>query len=206
MTADDLIINSLSRKGLSTAMDIFDYYEKKEINDVISKQTYLKQRKKLNYKVFTHLNQSYLKNFYGYTTQNELFNGYLVMAIDGSKAEVLASDENIKQFGERTLEKGTIRAFASCITDVINKFTLDIHKKLSNSINNIFYRFKQVIMSNIMPNIFPKMVDRIQTRTIRQKKLKSNIFKGLGMFFYCIDMMIFHIIKQKNYFLLSITF
>ena len=90
MPVDDLIISALSRKGLSTAMDIFDYYEEKKTNDVISKQAYLKQRKKLNYKVFTHLNQSYLKNFYGYITQNELFNGYLVMAIDGSKAEVPA--------------------------------------------------------------------------------------------------------------------
>lgn len=42
---DDLIISVLSRKGLTTDMDIFDYYEEKKTNDTISKQAYLKQRK-----------------------------------------------------------------------------------------------------------------------------------------------------------------
>lgn len=48
------------------------------------------------------------------------------MAVDGSKAEVPASDENIKQFNERNREKGTIRALVNCITDVFHKFTLDM--------------------------------------------------------------------------------
>lgn len=107
-------------------MDIFDYYEEKKTNDVISKQAYLKQRKKLNYKVFSHLNQSYLKSFYSNLKGQDLFHGYLVMAVDGSKAEVPASDENIKQFGEHTRERGTIRTLVNCITDVFYKFTLDL--------------------------------------------------------------------------------
>ncbi|WP_446787581.1 IS4 family transposase [Macellibacteroides fermentans] len=124
MPVDDLIISVLSRKGLTTAMDIFDYYEEKKTNDAISKQAYLKQRKKLNYRVFTHLNQSYLINFYRNLTSEDLFHGFLVMAVDGSKAEVPASDENRKQFGERNREKGTIRALVNCITDVFHQFTL----------------------------------------------------------------------------------
>lgn len=126
MPASDVIISIIGRKGLTAAMDIGDYFTEKNIDESISKQAYLNQRKKLNYEVFSHLNTSYLQNFYSELKTEELYRGYLVLAVDGSKAEVPASKENIVKFGEQTKESGIVRALVSCISDVFNKFTLDM--------------------------------------------------------------------------------
>lgn len=126
MPADDIIISILSRKGLTASMDILDYFDEKGSEESVSKQAYLKQRKRLNYEVFSHLNTSYLRNFYERMEPNDLYKGYLVLAVDGSKAEVPASKENATAFGTQHSESGVVRALVSCISDVFNKFTLDM--------------------------------------------------------------------------------
>jgi hypothetical protein len=127
MPADDVIMSILGRKGLTTAMEIRDYTEAKgdEIN--VSKQAYLKQRLKLNPEVFIRLNGQYLLEFYRGIGEEDLFRGYAVLAVDGSKAEVPASAENTKRFGcVGTPENHVARALVSCISDVCNGFILDM--------------------------------------------------------------------------------
>ena len=68
------------------------------MNKKVSKQAYLQQRKRLNPKIFSYLNDKYLSDFYN-TSEPELWNGYLLLAIDGSKAEVPNSQENKYIFG-----------------------------------------------------------------------------------------------------------
>jgi len=93
----------------------------------ISKQGYLQQRKKLNYKVFSFLNREYLKDFYA-SDEPVLWNGYLVLAIDGTKAEVPDSRENRREFDEsrNDTDKSAVRALVSGAMDVLNDFFLDI--------------------------------------------------------------------------------
>jgi hypothetical protein len=127
MPADDVIISILGRKGLTTAMEIRDYLKEKgeEIN--ISKQAYLKQRLKLNHEVFVRLNGQYLIEFCRGIGEEDLYRGYAVLAVDGSKAEVPASAENIKRFGcVGTPENHVARALVSCVSDVCNGFILDM--------------------------------------------------------------------------------
>lgn len=64
----------------------------------ISKQGYLRQRKKLNPEVFSYLNRKYLLDFYR-SQEPVPWHRYLVFAIDGSKAEIPNSEENQKAFG-----------------------------------------------------------------------------------------------------------
>lgn len=144
MPANDMIISILSRKGLTASMDIFDYFDEKGSEESISKQAYLKQRKKLNYEVFPHLNASYLCNFYEQLVTDDLYKGYLVLAIDGSKAEVPASKENVAAFGARHSESGVARALVSCISDVFNKFTLDMQ------LGSIYDSEPELAVANIM--------------------------------------------------------
>jgi len=47
-----------------------------------------------------------------------------VLAVDGNKAEIPASDENIKVFGE--MNPGVARALVSCVSDVKTQFILDM--------------------------------------------------------------------------------
>lgn len=128
MPLSDTILCTLSKKGLTTAMELHQYFAQKGAEHMsISKQGYLQQRKKLNYEVFSFLNNEYLKNFYK-SSEPILWNDYLVFAVDGSKAEVPNSNENRSFFGECSNNhvNGEVRALVSGIFDVFNHFFLDI--------------------------------------------------------------------------------
>lgn len=62
------------------------FKEKGDLSMQLSIQGYLQQRKRLNPEIF-HLNRNYLMDFY-HSDEPKLWNGYLLIAIDGSEAEV----------------------------------------------------------------------------------------------------------------------
>lgn len=65
MPLQDILLCTLSKKGLTTAMELHQYFQQKENYSMkITKQGYLQQRKKLNYEVFSFLNKEYLQDFY----------------------------------------------------------------------------------------------------------------------------------------------
>jgi len=64
----------------------------------LSVQGYLQQRKRLNPEIFPYLNRKYLMDFYR-SDEPRLWKGYLLIAIDGSKAEVPNSKDNRETFG-----------------------------------------------------------------------------------------------------------
>jgi len=93
----------------------------------VSKQDYLRQRQKLNPEVFKILNQEYLQQFYG-GTEAEGWHGYIVLAVDGSRAEIPNSMENRENYGESENQygKAVARANISTAYDVYNRFILNI--------------------------------------------------------------------------------
>ena len=128
MPLEDIISCTLSKKGLTTAMELHKYFIEKGATSMnISKQGFLQQRKKINYEVFSFLNREYLQDFYS-SDEPVLWNNYMVFAIDGSKVEVPNPDENRVAFGEcgNQHSKGEVRAMASCMFDVFNHFFLDL--------------------------------------------------------------------------------
>ena len=128
MPLTDIILCTLSKKGLTTSMELHQYFTQKGAYHMnISKQGYLQQRKKLNYEVFSFLNKEYLGDFYN-SNEPVLWNNYLVFAVDGSKAEIPNSDENRASFGEcgNNHSNGEVRALVSSIFDVFNHFFLDL--------------------------------------------------------------------------------
>ena len=66
----------------------------------LSVQGYLQQRKRLNPEIFPYLNRKYLMDFYR-SDEPRLWKGYLLIAIDGSKAEVPNSKDNREAFGNK---------------------------------------------------------------------------------------------------------
>jgi hypothetical protein len=81
-------------------MEIRQYFQAAEkMEQMVSKWDYLKQRQKLNPEVFKILNRNYLKRFYSGREAKER-QGYLVMAADGSRAEIPNSLENRQEYGE----------------------------------------------------------------------------------------------------------
>ena len=128
MPLNDTLTCILAKKGLSTVMEIRDYFDSVgKSEQAVSKQGYLRQRQKLNPEVFKALNGNYLKRFYE-GEESQGWRGYLVMAIDGSRAEVPNSEENRQAYGTNGNQYGetSVRANISTLYDLYNRFIVDI--------------------------------------------------------------------------------
>jgi len=128
MPLSDILTCTLAKKGLSTVMEIRDYFDSVgKAEQTVSKQDYLRQRQKLNPEVFKLLNGNYLKRFYQ-GEESKGWRGYLVMAIDGSRAEVPNSEENRQAYGINGNQYGetSVRANISTLYDVCNRFIVDV--------------------------------------------------------------------------------
>jgi len=124
----DMLICILAKKGLSAVMEIRKFFQAAgKMEQSVSKQDYLKQRKKLNPEVFKLLNSDYLKQFYR-GQEAKGWRGYLVLAEDGSRAEIPDSAENRKTYGENGNQHGETvsRANINTLYDVENRFILDV--------------------------------------------------------------------------------
>jgi hypothetical protein len=65
MPLDDILMCILAKKGLTTTIELRQYFQVIEKTEsMVSKQAYLQQRQNLNPEVFTVLNQNYLRRFY----------------------------------------------------------------------------------------------------------------------------------------------
>lgn len=129
MPLKDILLCCLSKKGLTTTLELRNYFIQKDVPSMkMSKQGYLQQRKRLNPEVFSYLNDEYMADFY-HSSEPRLWNGFLLLAIDGSKAEVPNSPENRERFGKSNnqhSELGQVRALVSGMYDILNHFYLDI--------------------------------------------------------------------------------
>lgn len=82
----------------------------------------------MNPEIFPNLNCNHLIDFY-HSGEPKLWNGYLLIAIDGSKAEVPNSKGNRETFGNSCnlhSKTGQVRALVSGMCDILNHFYLGI--------------------------------------------------------------------------------
>jgi hypothetical protein len=100
MPLEDILLCTLGKKGLTTAIEVRQYFQATENREqMVSKQDYFQRRKHLNPQVFKTLNRRYLQQYYG-GNEGRTWRGYLVFAIDGSRVEIPNSEENRKTYGE----------------------------------------------------------------------------------------------------------
>ena len=128
MTLSLIIYSILLRKGKTLSMDLRDFFKKTGKNSSVSRQAYMKQRRKLNPEVFRRLNDFYLNDFYDSEEEVLTWKDYVVMAIDGSKAEIPNSEANRNKYGiaQNKEQDGCARALISGLYDVNNDFFLDL--------------------------------------------------------------------------------
>lgn len=193
MPLKDILLCCLSKKGLTTAFELRNYFKDKgELPMQLSVQGYLQQRRRLNPEIFPYLNRRYLMNFY-HSDEPMLWKGYLLAAIDGSKAEVPNSKENRETFGNsgnQHSKTGQVRALVSGMYDVLNHFYLDIEvEHISVSENELAKRnikhlremgIRQpllVIFDRGYPSI--EFIDFLETEGIHYLiRLSSNDYKA----------------------------
>ena len=161
MPAEDLVYSMINRKGLTLKLELRNYMKTTHPGVEISKPGYLKQRMKLNPEAFKYLYQSHNKNFYQDTDiEPYTYNGYLVLAADGSNINIPTTAETVEKYGSASVRGGKpcAQIGLGCIYDVLNRFVLD------SSINQVKFdemRVAQAQLSNIRETIgnrFPYMI------------------------------------------------
>ena len=121
----------LNKKGLTTSMEINNFYNDIKEEENISNQSLLDQRLKLNPEVFITLNTDYLRLFYQeHKEEVKLYKGYLLKAIDGSDFEIPNTKEAKTVYGtvetKVTYKDNTIaRATVSACYDILNKYIIE---------------------------------------------------------------------------------
>lgn len=124
LTCKDLVYYELNKRGLSTKMEILNFNNINYVEDVSSPALF-KQRENLNPDAFTYLIQDSLINFYtNYKNEVKTYNGYVLLAVDGSDFEIPNSIKNRSQYNGK-LQEQCARITVSTLFDVLNKYTLD---------------------------------------------------------------------------------
>ena len=128
MPVSDLVFSMINRKGLTLKMELRGYMNISHPGTKISKPGYLKQGMKLNPEAIKYLYQFHNRNFYK-DPEAELytFNGYLVLAADGSNVNIPTTPETLEVFGSSS-RKGTKRQAAlglACLYDALNRMIID---------------------------------------------------------------------------------
>lgn len=126
MPLQDLLLTMINRKGLTLTLELRNYMKTAHPGTEISKPGYLKQRMKLNPDAFLDLYRYHNKNFYnepGYAT----YNGYLILAADGSNLNVPTNKETLETFGtsSRKNTKPQASIGLGCLYDVMNRMIIE---------------------------------------------------------------------------------
>lgn len=128
MPVNDLVFSMINRKGLTLKMELRGYMNTSHPGTQISKPGYLKQRMKLNPEAIKFLYQFHNRNFYE-DPEAELytFNGYLVLAADGSNLNVPTTPETLEAFGTSSSKGKTKQAALglACLYDALNRMIID---------------------------------------------------------------------------------
>jgi hypothetical protein len=123
MTFEEMVKFMLQDKKKSLSAELIDYYNKiGELEKAITKQAYSEQRQHISYEVFTLLNEEFVKDYYE-KENYQTWNGYVVLAIDGSTLEIPNVANLKKVFGSAKASQSSsssARAGVNGIYDVLN--------------------------------------------------------------------------------------
>lgn len=134
MSFQNVVLYNLNKKGLTSKMEIEEFTKQVNMMD-ISSPAVLKQRLKLNGKIYLDMLQENLKGFYtDFKDEVKLFNGYIVCAIDGSDFEIPNTIKTRNKYNVLHFDECVARASISNMFDILNHFVMDtIIEKYDNS-------------------------------------------------------------------------
>lgn len=125
-----LIHYILNKRGLSTNMEINNFFYKIDEDTDMTAQALLDQRLKLKAEAFVELNEVYLKGFYSEYRDKGVkdYKGYILKAIDGTDFEIPNTERSKDAFGrvKGKKEESIPRASVSMCYDVLNGYIIDV--------------------------------------------------------------------------------
>ena len=120
-------ICSALRKSISS--EIANFIEDNSNLDFpnISKQAFSKARQNISYEAFKELCRLFVEMFYDSNIELKKWNGFNILAVDGTSLQVPDTSENIEIFGTRKNQYSTKTALAcaSALYDVLNDIVID---------------------------------------------------------------------------------
>ena len=185
MNAKDIVLYELNKKGLTTKMEILNFNDINDVQDISSPGLF-KQREKLNPDAFIYLLQESLKGFYiGYKNEVKTYKGYVLTGIDGSDFEIPNTITARKTYNGK-LQNQCARVTVSTCYDLLNHFTLDtIVEKYNYSETEMARRHYETITNEGLLGDF---------KTIR---IMDRNYRSLSD--------IYHYVKNDNKFLIRIA-
>ena len=125
MPFDKVVLYGLNKRGITNKMEIEDFTNL--INSVdVSSPAVLKQRLKLEGKIYLDIMQTNLVDFYEkFSDDVKLFHGYILTATDGSDFEIPNTKKTREEFNEYHEEELVARATISNMFDVLNHYVMD---------------------------------------------------------------------------------
>ena len=157
----------LNKKGLSTAMELYNYYKVKKAESV-SVQAFSKARMNLDPEIFTKLNKRYLTEVYE-NTPIQKFKGRIQLAFDGMVAD-LWNEKTLKEVyggtknseGEINLAKAQTCGIYDCLNNMVIDFQIAPYntseKELSIiNIENAVEFFKEQKICTLFDRLFPSI-------------------------------------------------
>ena len=125
MNFENVVLYGLNKRGLTSKMEIEDFTDLINMTN-ISSPAVLKQRLKLNGKIYLDMLQENLIGFYEeFKDEVKLFNGYILSAIDGSDFEIPNTKRTRKKYNELHPRETVARATISNMFDVLNHYVMD---------------------------------------------------------------------------------
>ncbi len=127
LTPKDLIYYSINNRGKTTKMELYDFIEQYNYENV-SDVALLKQREKLNEEIFKELNKSSLIDFYKiFKEEVKDYKGYILTAIDGSDCEIPNTPITRERYKSISCKKDgkVARIKLSNCYDLLNNYVLD---------------------------------------------------------------------------------
>jgi hypothetical protein len=123
MPLRELLLFMINRVSKTTSVELFNFFNHRSPNKLITKQALSKAREHLSPDVFIKLNEIYVNTFYEYENECEVHKGYIVLAMDGTGLNIPNTKEIQEYFGFSTNQMGRSRnpvANCSIMYDIMN--------------------------------------------------------------------------------------
>lgn len=153
VTPKDIVLYELNRKGLSTKMEIINFNNINNIQDISSPGLF-KQREKLNPEAFIHLIRLSLKEFYAnYKKEVKTYKGYVLLGIDGSDFEIPNTKKAREKYNGKQQEQPARITVSTCY-DLLNYYTLDsiVEKYDYSEIKMAETHYQNIKQNNLLDN------------------------------------------------------
>ena len=125
MNFEKVVLYGLNNRGLTSKMKIEEFTELINMTD-ISAPAVLKQRLKLDGKIYLDMMQENLQAFYEkFKLDVKLFKGYILSAIDGSDFEIPNTKTTRTKYNTLHPREEVARATISNMFDVLNHYIMD---------------------------------------------------------------------------------